>query len=50
MVRLGCVTVQNEDLGIPMLLDPVDLDPSGSLPVVQLSWFCDPVGVDRFEA
>ena len=49
MVRLGCVTIQNEDLGIPMLLDPVDLDPSGNLPVVQLSWFCDPVGIDRFE-
>ncbi|MEM9079399.1 MAG: hypothetical protein AAGC74_01765 [Verrucomicrobiota bacterium] len=49
LVRIGCVTVQNEDLGVPMLMDPVDLDPSGNLPAVQLSWFCDPVGVERFE-
>ena len=27
----------------------MDLDPDGSQPAVQLSWFCDPVGVDRFE-
>ncbi|ADE55158.1 hypothetical protein [Coraliomargarita akajimensis] len=49
LVRLGCVTIQNEDLGIPMLMDPVALDPEGNLPVVQLAWFCDPVGIDRFE-
>lgn len=49
LVRLGCVTIQNEDIGTPMLMDPVNLDPDGNLPVAQLSWFCDPVGVDRFE-
>lgn len=49
LTRLGCVTVVNEDLGVPILMDPVDLDPTGSFPVVGLSWFCDPVGVDRFE-
>ena len=49
LTRIGCVTVVNEDLGIPILMDPVDLDPTGSFPVVGLSWFCDPVGIDRFE-
>lgn len=49
LTRIGCVTVVNEDLGVPMMMDPVDLDPSGSDALVKLSWFCDPVGIDRFE-
>ncbi|MGJ8726069.1 MAG: hypothetical protein ACSHYB_16050 [Roseibacillus sp.] len=49
MVRIGCVTTQNEDLGVAMMTDPVNLAPSGGNAVVQLSWFCDPVGIDRFE-
>jgi hypothetical protein len=49
MVRIGCVTTQNEDLGVPMVMEPVNLEPDGSNAVVQLSWFCDPVGIDRFE-
>lgn len=49
MVRIGCVTTQNEDLGVAMVTDPVNLAPNGGDAVVQLSWFCDPVGIDRFE-
>lgn len=49
LVRIGCVTTQNEDLGVAMVTDPVNLAPSGGKAVVQLSWFCDPVGIDRFE-
>lgn len=49
LVRIGCLTIKNDDLGTPLLSDPEPLPSSGGLALVRISWFCDPVGVDRFE-
>ncbi|MDB4537657.1 hypothetical protein N9230_03480, partial [Akkermansiaceae bacterium] len=49
LVRIGCVIIQNADLGTPLLADPQPLAPAGNSGVVKLSWFGDPVGVKRFE-
>lgn len=49
LVRIGCVTIVNDDFGVPLLTDPEPLAPLGGQGVVKLSWFCDPVGIDRFE-
>ncbi|MFD2303694.1 hypothetical protein [Roseibacillus ishigakijimensis] len=49
LTRLGCVTVVNEDLGVPMLMEPRNLPAVDDRARAELSWFCDPVGVDRFE-
>ncbi|MCW1886811.1 hypothetical protein OKA04_18875 [Luteolibacter flavescens] len=49
LIPLGCVVLTNPDLPTPML-SPVELlDESGGVAQAQLEWFCDPVGVDRFE-
>ncbi len=47
---IGCVEMLNPDLPTPMLSAPVvsdDNDPERMR--VTLGWFCDPVGVERFE-
>lgn len=46
---LGCATLVNPDLPTPMLAeaDIVAETPNGIK--IKLEWFCDPVGVDRFE-
>lgn len=49
LVRIGCATIVNDDLAIPLLADPEPLAPLGGQGVVKLCWFCDPVGVERFE-
>lgn len=49
LVRLGCVMIQNADLGTPLLADPQLLAPVGNLGELTISWFSDPVGVERFE-
>lgn len=49
LTRIGCLFITNEDLGIPMVMDPVSLPEVSGTAFVKLSWFCDPQGVDRFE-
>jgi len=48
-VKIGCVLIRSNDIAAPMLYDPeylVQNEDSGQL---RLKWFCDPVGVKRFE-
>lgn len=47
--KLGCITIKSGDLGTPMLADPELLVETGGEAQLSLSWFCDPLGVDRFE-
>jgi hypothetical protein len=53
LILLGCTTLrQNEGaMPIPLLAEPVPLgtDLTGAVETVRLEWFCDPVGVSRFE-
>ena len=49
LVNIGCVTIVNDDFAVPLLTDPEALPPLGGQGIVKLSWFCDPVGIDRFE-
>ena len=49
LVRIGCVTIVNDDFGIPILSEPEALPALGGQGVLKMSWFCDPVGIDRFE-
>lgn len=49
LVRLGCVTIVNDDFGIPILSEAVPRQPLGGKGVLDIPWFCDPVGIDRFE-
>ena len=49
LVRIGCVTIVNDDFGIPLLAEPEPLAPLGGQGVIKLSWFCDPIGIERFE-
>jgi len=46
---LGCVTLVNPDLPTPMLAEADILAESADGIKLKLEWFCDPVGVDRFE-
>ncbi len=48
-IKIGCVTIKNGDLGTPMVSDPSSLVVSSGKAQLQLKWFCDPVGVERFE-
>lgn len=48
-IKIGCVTIKNGDLGTPMVSDPSSLVVSGGKAQLQLKWFCDPVGIERFE-
>ena len=49
LTLLSCVTIVNDNLAVPMLTNPVSLPAVNDTPLIELSWFCDPVGVDRFE-
>lgn len=53
LTLIGCTTIRQNGsaLPVPLLADPVPMgtDPTGTLETVRLEWFCDPVGVDRFE-
>jgi hypothetical protein len=46
---IGCVTLLNPDLPTPMLAPAEIVGENAGLMTVGLEWFCDPVGVDRFE-
>jgi hypothetical protein len=48
--RLECIVIDKPDLAVPMLEDPkLKEDLGNGRGRVQLSWFCDPTGADRFE-
>lgn len=49
LIPLGCVLMLNPDLPTPMLSPAKVLSESGGRARVKLEWFCDPVGVERFE-
>ncbi len=49
MFLLGCVTIASPVLPVPMLSPAVAAAGGNGRPEVNLEWFCDPVGVDRFE-
>jgi hypothetical protein len=50
LARLQCVTIRSAALPVPLLADAEPLDPSPyDEPQARLRWFCDPVGVERFE-
>lgn len=46
---VGCVTLLNPDLPTPMLAPAKIVGENGDRMTVALEWFCDPIGVDRFE-
>lgn len=48
-IKIGCITIKNGNLPTPMLAEPTSLLESGGTAQLQLSWFCDSVGVERFE-
>lgn len=48
LMPLGCTMLVNPDLPTPML-SPASIEEKGTKMGVKLEWFCDPVGVDRFE-
>ncbi|MFT4548413.1 MAG: hypothetical protein ACI9UA_002439 [Pseudoalteromonas tetraodonis] len=49
ITQLGCLLFKSGDLPIPLLSDPELLAAVGPDAQVELSFTCDPVGVDRFE-
>jgi hypothetical protein len=49
LTNLGCATLVNPDLPTPMLAEPDIIAESPDGIKIKLEWFCDPVGVDRFE-
>ena len=48
-IKIGCVTIKSADLGTPMLAGPTYLNENDGQAQLRLDWFCDPVGVERFE-
>ena len=48
-VKIGCVLIRSNDLAAPMLHDPEYLAENENMGQIRLKWFCDPVGVKRFE-
>lgn len=48
-VKIGCVLIRSNDLATPMLYDPEYLVQNENMGQIRLKWFCDPVGVKRFE-
>ncbi len=50
LIKLGCVILRSDNIGTPLL---ADLEFFGAVSSgtgqAKVSWFCDPVGVDRFE-
>lgn len=49
LVRIGCLSIVNDDFAVPILSDPEPRAPLGGQGILDISWFCDPVGIDRFE-
>lgn len=49
LASLGCATLVNPDLPTPMLAEADILAETPDGIKIKLEWFCDPVGVDRFE-
>jgi hypothetical protein len=49
LTPLGCVTLAHPNLPTPMLSRAEVLGETAAGVRVKLEWFCDPVGVDRFE-
>jgi hypothetical protein len=49
MVNFGCTTMVNSSLPTPMLSAPEIIGEAAGTMTLQLEWFCDPAGVDRFE-
>jgi len=48
-VKIGCVTIVSPQLPTPMLSGVTYLHEHNGSAQLQLNWFCDPVGVERFE-
>ncbi len=46
---IGCTELVNPDLPTPMLAKAEVIDEDDGRMLVNLEWFCDPVGVERFE-
>lgn len=49
LVRIGCLSIVNDDFAIPLLSTPEPQAPLGGQGILEIPWFCDPVGIDRFE-
>jgi hypothetical protein len=49
MFPISCVTMLNPDMPTPMLAPAEIVGNNGDSMTAALEWFCDPVGVDRFE-
>jgi len=49
LFRIGCTEMLNPDLPTPMLAPATISGEDGDLMLIDLEWFCDPVGVERFE-
>jgi hypothetical protein len=49
LALLGCTQIVSPHLPTPMLTQPKTVVKKGDKPELQLEWFCDPVGVERFE-
>lgn len=47
--KLGCVSIKSGNLATPMLSEVTYLVENAGEAQVKLNWFCDPVGVERFE-
>lgn len=47
--KLGCITIKSGNLGTPMLAEATYLSENAGQAQLRLDWFCDPVGVERFE-
>lgn len=47
--NFGCTTMVNSNLPTPMLSAPKIIGEAAGTMTLQLEWFCDPAGVDRFE-
>jgi hypothetical protein len=49
LTLISCVTLLNPELPTPMLSPAEIIDNDDTHMTLQLEWFCDPAGVDRFE-
>ena len=47
--KIGCITIKSGNLGTPMLAEATYLSENAGQAQLRLDWFCDPVGVERFE-
>ncbi len=49
LIRVACVRLKRDDLPQPMLSEAALQTGTNGEAQARLTWFCDPVGVDRFE-